>query len=45
MAGGAAMKSGLRKEDRVVKINNKLPKTIEEVIDVLKKSKVRRDVK
>lgn len=37
--GGAAARSGLRKEDRIVMINKKCPKTMEEAIGILKKAK------
>ena len=37
--GGPAIRSGLKKEDKILTINRKSPKTIEESIDILKKSK------
>ena len=37
--GGPAIRSGLKKEDKILTINKKSPKTIEESIDILKKSK------
>ena len=37
--GGAAVRAGLRKEDRIVMINKKCPKTMEESIGILKKAK------
>lgn len=40
VSGGAAMRSGLRTNDRLVRINKKTPKSIEEAVDLMKKSKV-----
>ena len=37
--GGPALRSGLKKEDKILMINKKSPKNIEESIDILKKSK------
>ena len=37
--GGAAMRAGLKKEDRIVMINKKSPKTMEEAIGILKRAK------
>ena len=37
--GGPAIRSGLKKEDKILMINKKSPRTIEESIDILKKSK------
>ena len=36
------MRSGLKREDNIVKINNKTPKNMEHAVEILKKSKVRR---
>ena len=35
------MRSGLKREDNIVKINNKTPKNMEHAVEILKKSKVR----
>ena len=37
--GGAAMRAGLRKGDKILSINKKSPKKIEEAIEILKKAK------
>ena len=37
--GGPAIRSGLKKEDKILMINKKSPKNIEESIEILKKSK------
>ena len=37
--GGPAIRSGLKKEDKILMINKKSPGSIEESIDILKKSK------
>ena len=34
------MRAGLQKEDRVVRINNKTPRNIQDAIEILRKSKV-----
>ena len=41
VTGGAAMRSGLMTNDKLVRINKKTPRTIEEAVDLMKKSKVR----
>ena len=40
VSGGPAMRAGLEKEDRVVRINNKTPRNIQDAIEILRKSKV-----
>ena len=39
--GGAAVRAGLNKDDRILRINKKSPRNIEEAIEILKKSKVK----
>ena len=39
--GGAAVRSGLNKDDRILRINKKSPRNIEEAIEILRKSKVK----
>ena len=40
VGGGAAARAGLRRGDRVVRINSKVPRSLEEAVSLLKKSKV-----
>ena len=40
VSGGAAMRAGLRAQDRLVRINKKIPRTIEEAVDLMKMAKV-----
>ena len=40
VSGGPALRAGLEKEDRVVRINNKTPRSIQDAIEILRKSKV-----
>ena len=39
--GGAAVRSGLNKDDRILRINKKSPRNIEEAIEILRQSKVK----
>ena len=39
VAGGAAMRAGLRREDRVVRINKKIPRSIEEAVELMKRAR------
>ena len=38
------MRAGLEKEDRVMRINNKTPRNIQDAIEILRKSKVKHSV-
>ena len=44
VSGGPAMRAGLEREDRVVRINNKTPRNIQDAIEMLRKSKVSRNI-
>lgn len=38
------MRAGLEKEDRVMRINNKTPRNIQDAIEILRKSKVKHSI-